>query len=422
VLRRLSVAAVSLAALGASSGVGAAGAGEVGFGSCGWGNRSDPVLFNVLYPDEDAVYYAARLPAPPPGVEYRIRGQFPHARYMSFVSYNGLPMDALLDVDIPPDPGSTNPFRPRARRTATRRDYTVHLVPTPPPADPALRQPGALYVGGGQRGSPAPTFYLFYRIYVPDRGTGARGGVPLPSIEAVGPDQSVDLSPVPCEAVRDEIAAAMPPVQEQYAGTSGPLAPPASVSANDPPTWTVESGLTAALLGLAGQDDAVTGGPASNPHNRYLAANVSRGHGEVLAIRAKAPTTPKTYLGQPVMGTGDLRYWSFCQNSRTTRYVACLSDSHVELDRHGYYTIAISDPAHRPATARNWLPFGPEAQGQLLYRHMLPSAGFFPHSAQGVAASGEPIEEAMGEYYPRGAYCSVARFDQDACGLNEARR
>jgi hypothetical protein len=155
----------------------------------------------------------------------------------------------------------------------------------------------------------------------------------------------------------------------------------------------------------------------SNPHNAYVSANDSRGRGEVLAIRGRAPTTPSTYDGEPVMGTGDLRYWSFCQNSRTTRYVACLSDTHVRLDRHGWYTIAISDPARRPASARNWLPFGPEPEGQVLYRHMLPSDDFRPHSAQGAADSTAPIDEAMGDYYPHAAYCTSARFDRDACRL-----
>ena len=394
----------------------AAGASEVALGDCGWAVRSDPVLVNVLYPDEDAVYYSTRLPAPPPGVAYRIRGRFPHARYMSFVAYNGLPMDALLDVDIPADEGSTNPFEPHARRDAAQRDYSVRIVAERPPADPAEREPGTLYVGGGQLGTPAPVFYVMYRVYVPDRGRGTTGDVPLPSVEAVAEGEGrIDVGRLPCGAAHATFdALPLSAVHEQYAKGSPPVALPPSSSAANPPVWSVETGLTAALLGRAGQGDLVSGGPASNPHNRYIAATVSRGHGEVLAIRGRAPKTPRTFDGQPVMGQGDLRYWSFCQNSRTTRYVDCLSDSRIELDEDGWYTIAISDPAKRPRSARNWLPFGPEPDGQVLYRHMLPSERFFPHSAQGADG---PLEEAMGEYYPRAAYCSAAQFDVDACGL-----
>ena len=411
--------ALAVAAAAAGWVASPAGASEVALGDCGWAVRSDPAVVNVLYPDEAAVYYSTRLPMPPPGVEYRIHGQFPHARYMSFVAYNGLPMDALLDVDIAADEGSVNPFVPGAGRDASEREYTVRIVAERAPTDPAGREPGTLYVGGGQLGTPAPVFYILYRVYVADRGMGAAGGVPLPSVEAVLPGQGdVDVGQLPCGAAHSTFdALPLSALHEHYARASLPAPARPSASATNPPAWSVETGLTAALLGRAGEGDLVSGGPASNPHNRYVAATVSRGHGEVLAIRGRAPTTPATFDGEPVMGEGQLRYWSFCQNSRTTRYVDCLSDSQVELDEDGWYTIAISDPAKRPRTARNWLPFGPEPEGQVLYRHMLPSASFFGQSAQGAAAAGVPLEQAMGDYYPRAAYCSAAQFEVDACGL-----
>jgi len=420
VLRRLTLAAL-VAALAAA---GSAQASTVVLPDCAWQLRSDPVAVNALYPDQDAVYYIAYLPAPPAGVSYRIRGRFPHARYTSFVSYNGLPMDALSDVDIAPDAGSTNPFIAGADRTATKRSYTVKLVT-------AATEPGALYVGGGQLGTPAPAFYVFYRIYVPDRGRGLRGGVPLPRIVADAPgDGELDLDLASCDDARTALdAAPLPGAQEQYAQASVPATGlPALRSDTSPPTWTVESGLTAAALDGAGQGDLVSGGPGSNPHNRYLAAAVSRALGEVIVIHGRAPTTPPTINGEKKMRRGDLRYWSFCQNSRTTRYVACLSDSNVVRDAprgspgDRDFTIVISDPAYRPATARNWLPFGPEPEGQVLYRHMLPSAAFFPYSVQGVASSGVPVQQAMGEYYPRAVYCTAAQFDKDACGLQGGTR
>jgi hypothetical protein len=394
----------------------AAQAGETSLGSCAW-VRNDPVAVNVLYPDEDAVYYIAALPTPRPGIRWSVRGEFPHARYMSFVSYNGLPMDALLDVDIAPDAGSFNPFGPGADRTAAKRSYSVRLLETPAPADPAQRAANTVYVGGGQLGSPAPAHYLYYRIYVPDRGTAPRAGVPLPEI-VVSHDRNVsqDLGALDCESLRD--AAAQSPVNglhTAYAGLSRPAQAPVT-RAPATPEWSVESGLTAAALGPAGQEGAVKGGPGSNPHNLYLAAQVSRAHGEVLVIRGKAPSTPATFDGQPTMGTGDLRYWSFCQNGRTTRYVACLSDSRIALDPDGSYTVVVSDPSKRPPSAANWLPFGAEPEGQVLYRHMLPSAAFMPFSAQGADES-VPLTESMGDFYPRAAYCTVAEFEADRCGL-----
>jgi len=418
---RVLIAALAAGAVAAPA---ALASNRISLPDCAWEARSDPVAVNALYPDEDAIYYIAALPVPRPGIGYRITGRFPHARYMSFVSYNGLPMDALADADIEPDADAVNPFVAGADRTATRRGYAITLSPETPPAQ---RAKNTLYVGGGQLGTPAPVYYVFYRIYVPDQGTGPRGGVPLPTIEEVGGQTTItqDLQAFSCNDLREQAdASPLPTVQDSYANAS-PLAddPAALRSDTSPPTWTVESGLTAAALGTAGQGDLVHGGPGSNPHNLYIAAPVSRALGEVIAIRGTAPTTPATFLGQPLMSAGDLRYWSFCQNSRTTRYVACLSDSHVALDGdpdesgHRHYTIAISDPADRPANARNWLPFGPEPEGQVLFRHMLPSAAFRPHSAQGYDPAGTSLATQMGEFYPRAVYCTKADFEKDQCGL-----
>lgn len=372
-------------------------AADVRLGDCLW-QRNDPLLLNALYPDAAANYYTVRLP---PGPAYELRGQFPHARYMSFVSYGGVPIDALLDSDVVPDAGSSNPFVTGADRTVAQRSYTVPLLA-------GARAPGALDVGRGP-------VQVILRVYVPDRGRDAAGGVPLPEIVARGP-LSADLRALPCPKPRESTGGALAAAQSAYANASLPVAPPVtSPSATDPPAWSVESGLTAALLGRAGQGGLVSGGPASNPHNTYVAASVARRHGEVLAIRAKAPSTPATAGGEPVMTSADLRYWSLCQNGTSTRYVACLHDDQVALDADGSFTIAISDPAHRPRSARNWLPFGAEPGGQVLYRHMLPSPAFLPFSAQG--AGDRPPAETMGAYFPRAAYCSRARFEADACGL-----
>jgi len=416
VLRRLTLAVAASSALVVAVAP-TARAGETSLGSCAW-VRNDPVAVNALYPDEDAVYYIAALPSPRPGIRISVRGRFPHARYMSLVSYNGLPMDALLDQDIAPDPGSTNPFVPHADRDAAKRAYRVALREQPAPADPQQRLPNTLYVGGGQLGTPAPVHYLYYRIYVPDKGTAPRGAVPLPEI-VVSHDRDIalDLDALDCESLRDQAAGSPASgIHAAYANASYPTQTPASPTAKAPPVWSVESGLTAGALGYVDQGGAISGGPGSNPHNLYLAAPVSRALGEVLVIRGKAPTTPATFHGQRKMTRRQLRYWSFCQNGRTTRYVACLSDSRVRLDPDGWYTIAISDPAMRPPSARNWLPFGAEAEGQVLYRHMLPSPEFRPRSAQGADDS-VPLPESMGDYYPRAAYCTVTRFEEDRCGL-----
>jgi hypothetical protein len=109
-------------------------------------------------------------------------------------------------------------------------------------------------------------------------------------------------------------------------------------------------------------------------------------------------------------GGVQLRYWSFCQNDPfSQRYVACRRDDQVR--RHlGEYTIVISPPSAWPAAARrrcarvaSWIPWGPQPQGVVLYRQMLPSPAF-RQAIQNIAYGSE--KTGMGGYYPAGRYFS----------------
>src|SRR5690348_17083229 len=82
--------------------------------------KTDPATVNVAYPDGAAIYWTGRYQAVP-GTRIRITGRYPHARYMSFNVYDNLqrPLDAVADVELAPDPGSTNPFAVGASRTAS---------------------------------------------------------------------------------------------------------------------------------------------------------------------------------------------------------------------------------------------------------------------------------------------------------------
>ena len=78
------------------------------------------------------------------------------------------------------------------------------------------------------------------------------------------------------------------------------------------------------------------------------------------------------------------------------------------MGRDGRYTIVVSTAAHRPAGARpecgvTWLPWGPQTQGLLIYRHMLPDPSF-AQAIQNVPASPARSATRLGDYYPRGQY------------------
>src|SRR3954452_20608294 len=83
--------------------------------------KTDPATVNVAYPDEAAIYWSGRYQAVP-GTRIRITGRYPHARYMSFNVDDSAqrPLDARADVELVPDPGSSNPFAAGGSRTASR--------------------------------------------------------------------------------------------------------------------------------------------------------------------------------------------------------------------------------------------------------------------------------------------------------------
>jgi hypothetical protein len=153
-----------------------------------------------------------------------------------------------------------------------------------------------------------------------------------------------------------------------------------------------------------------SGGFLSNLDNAYVYSFVSQGFGPIVVFHGRAPTFAATYPDAATMPAGSqLRYWSFCQNDPfSERYVACLRDDQVATDAAGNYTIVVSPPGDWPAPAQHrcagvvsWLPWGPQPQGVMLYRQMLPDPSF-AQAIQNAAYGSEPAQ--MGAYYPVGRY------------------
>ena len=90
------------------------------------------------------------------------------------------------------------------------------------------------------------------------------------------------------------------------------------------------------------------------------------------------------------MGSGDLRYWSYCSNQgfANTRVNACVHDENVPTGPDGFYTIVLRRAADRPRNAIPqcgiaWLPMADDGDGAvdddvtvLQLRHMLGAGAF----------------------------------------------
>jgi hypothetical protein len=394
---------------------------------CFWGVPDDPDLINVAFPDTGAAYWGGMLRVLP-GTEVEIRGRFPHARYMSLHVYDSLlrPTDALADVQIAPDAGSTNPFLVGADRTSEARDYTVRVVAEPPPASAADRAPNTLHLSAGEAGVPAAI--VLYRVYVPDAGSDATGGTGLPEVVVTLPDGTELPGGEVCEV--PEIAS--PPLVNDLIRDEG-LPAVLNLDASDPVDWRKfvnffraqtyrgdDTPLEEPLAEIV-PDDA-EGGYLSNLHNAYTVAWVDRALGDVLVFEGRSPTFPRTSGGAEVMEAGQVRYWSICHNEeRTTRYIDCLYDEQIVTDEDGDYVLVVSTAATRPRNATpecgvNWIAWGAFPSGVPILRHML-AAEDFTGAVQAVADPDDP-GASMGQFLPTGTYTSVEEFEARDCESN----
>ncbi|MGZ4455482.1 MAG: hypothetical protein ACXVGM_17810 [Oryzihumus sp.] len=387
---------------------------------CFWSSVFDDQNANLFYPDTGVNYYLGRV-ALPPGGELVLRGEYPHARYTSFNVYDegGQPVDALADVDIAPQPGSTNPFVAGHRRDLPLRSFTVRVVPQPAPAHKA---PDTVYLGDDT--GPRYNASLVYRVYLPDRGRDQFGGVPLPEVSVRTADGTEVQQPAACTAPTNLPSTG---VTETDQRSGGPTIPNYSTAASHP-DWERFFNVPRTMLRQFSQDLADAyghdqrGGFFSDGNNAYVYSFISRSYGPVLVLRGRLPHVPATYDGERVFGPGQLRYWSMCSVSMqpygATDTTACVNDSTLRTDRDGWYTLVVSTPDARPANARagcgvTWLPWGARPTAGLVMRNQLADPGF-AHAVQRVTRPGTE-RAVMGDFLPRGHYTSTRAFERGGC-------
>jgi len=399
---------------------------------------------NIAYPDAGANYWGAGYTLPE-GATLRLHGEYPHARFASLQSYDllGVGVDALADTMIEPDPGSANPFRPGVRRDVAKRSFTVTLADTSPAApleaDQRAGQPARNVLHTKPAGDTTGLHAVLWRVYVPDRGTGLRGGVPLPEPELTLADGRVLTGQALCDAVTSQERrlpdlSALLISREQYDAMRNRPGVPAHFPAKPQPEWRVQynrpyllslwTGETIANPSKSGQ-----GGFFPNVFNQYARAAIHRKLGPVVAFRGQLPTTPRTYRGGGVTPADtQLRYLSLCMNESvvTTRVMDCVYDEQIPVDKKRRYVVVTSRKADRPRNAVprcgvawiEWSPRGDGASdhdfGWMQVRNMLPSPSFH-HAIQDTRTPGDE-RRILGSYLPTGTYYASKRaFEKLGC-------
>jgi hypothetical protein len=404
--------------------------------NCGWEARFDPTAVNTLYPDQAANYWILALPAAP-GATLTLHGLYPHARYISFTSYDVAlrAVDGINDQEIDPDPGpppSQNPFLAGAQRNTPDqvRHYTVTVVF----GQRTSAAHNVLYTTDQQGDLSAQYFLVVYRVYRADQKYAARGditggaGLPMVTYNLPGaPGATLPACPypvVPQSGVNQTIANSGSATSQPllaYPGTN----PPTYHKFFNQPTSTAEGATDNGYTGTTIGDTVAPytmqlprGGFLQNLDNAYIFAQLTHGYGNIAVVHGRLPTFPQTYDNVPVMGTGQLRYWSLCSNDGPSqRYYGCLADDQVVLDSSGDYTIVVSTAAARPANATaacgvSWLPWGPNSAVLLIMRNMLPDPAF-TQSIQD--ASFGAVQADMGPYYPSTTYSSGTSLHTALC-------
>ena len=376
--------------------------------ACAWPTIANQRINNIAYPDTHATYWVLSYRLAP-GEHLELRGGFPTARYLSFVTYGpaGGVHDVLTDRDIVADPRSTNPFREADAPRSDPHRYRVQVRPDAsseantitaaasaldrvvPAGTPAIVQP----LGSGVAGqSGVVTGTLIYRVYLPASAKDPTGGAGLPAVASVKRNGARERYPT-CAKARKS------PTGEAIVRTNGP--------ATDTPAPAQPTFIRPATNGTNLYPD---------PDNVYIATIVHYVPGQLVVVRGRAPTFPNTRAGVQITGTEQVRYWSLCTNEYRKPYpvTACVADESVPLDANGNYAFVVSTRGERPANATTadgitWINWGnTKVNALLLLRHMLASPDFVESAIN--LAPGALATSTMGAYAPRGTYCSVDAF------------
>jgi hypothetical protein len=386
---------------------------------------------NLLAPDTQASYWLLHYEAVP-GTSLRIEGRYPRARFFSHTIQDEteVTVAALVDQDIAPVPGSTNPFRPHASATGPHR-YAIRIAFSDPPAGGPERN--TLYAGSTYEGEPNPGGTVVYRVYVPTDQHDVQGGVPLPRVVWETPLGDIDLSFDACTPLLGGLGG---PANSTTEGANRPgdlpgLVPVSKDYARVPDFVRLhEGGFTDPVVNSLPDQvaDAVPhrgGTPLANAPFPYLRSSITRQFGKTVVIRFKAPSFPDTVHGEPVTVARQTRYWSLCSYAATEdtllRGSGCLTDFRTATDSRGRVTVVVADPAHRPAHTVDraggvhWLPWGPYDKDFLLFRFGLPATSWkysplriTPEATDQAAAAAR----VMGAYYPVARYCSKEQIER----------
>lgn len=370
-------------------------------------------------------------------VGYRVRGEFPHAAFMSFTIYdNALLYAALTDYEIEADPGSVNPFHSNEPVNAPNRAYTVTVLPHNARRD-EIANP--IFMPPLPHGSNPTALVLAQRIYLGEPQDQDRfGGVDAPTIE---PFDVRTSAPAACRrgdftAIIDQFGSFGGNFSQSPLPREGKIefyrAPASSVPFADGSSPLTKHDCTSYLMATVFPDTlAVVRLPAlptffdntdvtdttifEEPEVRYLSMG-SYGASRLYASdneNVAGPDLKTLSDGSAVFIAVPIRL-----PDRIKKEVA------KKADKLGYNVMPLAEYGPLFPLAVN----GPNINPFLIYRNKVPREGFVGNILkvpcfQGTDFSEAPSEYAasdknMDRYAPTGIECSLSDFLYGDCGQN----
>jgi hypothetical protein len=332
-----------------------------------------------------------------PGAHLEVAGRFPHARQMSFNVHDRRSVALLAgiaDTEIAPRLGHTNPFLPGASRLERRRAYAMSILR----ADEAGPSVNAVRVPA--RNGSLLSLRLLYRVYLPDAGKPG-GGVGLPivwRVQADGRRERVSGANCPRDGGK---------ILSQEIGATRLPAGPSTFSM--PLDW----------RNAGASESAANSDVYVNRDNGYAYALTHIAPGSLLLLGARAPTHPRTRAAAPVMGAGEVRYWSLCAYRHPSdRSARCLADEDIPVDPSGQFRVVLGPPGSARLHLRKqcgvaWLEAPAHGDGAIVLRHVAPDPSFAHTPLRG--APNAPSMDVMGPYLPRATPASASLSDAEIC-------
>ncbi|MDE5555882.1 MAG: hypothetical protein K2J10_11965 [Muribaculaceae bacterium] len=359
-----------------------------------WGEvlRGDNMTLQ-FYPDHFAYYWEYTFDATAnPGIGLVIEGQFPDARFLSYnvydddeqTSYCERPY-SLLDVDIKPDAGSSNPFADGKK--ASNRNYTIYVLPTNAPQSITAGKENIIWFD-----SDVKKVCTILRYYIPEGGI--QGGVGMPVVK--GLDLRTGKNVKTPERV--------------LSGLHGSMEIPGAA-------FTFNANM---VFFRAPFSFAYPNGPAEYCYCRNV-VNTDN----VMVFNFKAPSFPKDLSD---FGKTDMRYWSVCVGNEDTYTPLAISDYQTKIDANGFANYILADKnnpnyaqvkAIAEANGYNILEWDNKAWGDgvmILYRNMV-FADDYAHSLRKLDPVGPGVNPMAN---PQKYLCILALGEWGATGKSVA--